>query len=486
MVRCSGSAVAATAVGHPWSMTDLEARAQPVPDIIGQTSPCCSWASTPGSCRDRPGITSRGRATGSGRCCTKQASRHASCGRMSRTQLLELGLGITNLVARVTATAAELSDDETAGRRAPAGGARRGAAAAFGGVPGHDHVSHGVRATRRRPWGSRPAGSGVHGRGCCRTRAASTRAGHGRGSSRPMPSSDGRPSPTRRRNCHAERRAGIPRRFAHDEPSGATSRGERRHLGDAVQLRYRSARSRRGGRIELGQAGDAVGRDHREHQSGLPSPGRSRSQVAPRSGPARSSAPRQRHRAIGDPAHRAGSPRSTRNRRWRPSSVRRLPPPLSAPGAPASGSMPMTRASGHARAADHGSTVTRSQIDDRARRTRAFDQLADVHLGEVRPMMRLIGNSTSPVPMFRRDYTPFPCRGAWHRPALDRRSPRALPFHWLLFAAYPVLFLYSQNMGSWSRPRCCCRWLSRSPSRRCDAGAVRIHRCAARSSCRAS
>ena len=60
---------------------------------------CCSAASTRGSTRARPATTSRGRATGSGASCTKPGSPTACCGPSEQAQLLDVGIGVTNLVA---------------------------------------------------------------------------------------------------------------------------------------------------------------------------------------------------------------------------------------------------------------------------------------------------------------------------------------------------------------------------------------------------
>ena len=57
----------------------------------------------PGLYTAGPATTSPGRATGSGRRCTARASRRGCSTPASRTELLPLGLGITNVVARATA-----------------------------------------------------------------------------------------------------------------------------------------------------------------------------------------------------------------------------------------------------------------------------------------------------------------------------------------------------------------------------------------------
>lgn len=131
-----------------------------------------------------------------------------------------LGLGITNLVPRVTASAAELSDVElrAGGRRVERLVAElHPRVVAFLGLTTYC-VAYGRRASVSSPTPSRGRGPG-----CCRIPAASTRAGHAPDSSRPTVRSAGSPSPTRTTKRQAERRAGIPSRFAHDEPRSATS-----------------------------------------------------------------------------------------------------------------------------------------------------------------------------------------------------------------------------------------------------------------------
>ena len=90
-------------------------------------------------------------------------------------ELLALGLGVTNVVARATATAAELSPRRAPRGRAPA---RRAGGAVASGVrrgPRCDGLPGGVRASRVRCWDRRTARSEPPGSGCCRTRAGSTR-----------------------------------------------------------------------------------------------------------------------------------------------------------------------------------------------------------------------------------------------------------------------------------------------------------------------
>ena len=113
-----------------------------------------------------------------------------------QAELLPLGLGITNVVERATATADELTRDElvAGGRRLTADVERwRPAWLAVLGVTAY-RTAFAEKTRGRRPPGS--VASVRHGSGCCPTRAGSTRTGRPPRSPAPSPSSARRSTTT--------------------------------------------------------------------------------------------------------------------------------------------------------------------------------------------------------------------------------------------------------------------------------------------------
>ena len=86
-----------------------------------RTSMCSSAASIPDGGRANWGSISPARETVFGDCCMRAASRITSCRQRSKTALPSLGIGITNLVDRVTAAADELDDEELRAGARPTG-----------------------------------------------------------------------------------------------------------------------------------------------------------------------------------------------------------------------------------------------------------------------------------------------------------------------------------------------------------------------------
>ena len=149
----------------------------------GRGSMCCSWASTRGCTRARPGSISRGRGTGSGRRSTAPGSRTGCSTRPSRTSCCTSASASPTWWRARPRRPAELSTDELRD------GARilidkverwRPRSVAFLGISTY-RVGF---ERRRRPSGVSPPTSPTPRSGCCRTHPASTRPASCPGSSR--------------------------------------------------------------------------------------------------------------------------------------------------------------------------------------------------------------------------------------------------------------------------------------------------------------